>query len=184
MEEIIERIKKDPRYLINIEYGKPRLGHPEGKVKFHIAELENNLERLKNRGISSNDYWKLKFMIHVHDTFKAEAQEDTPTLHPHNHATLAKEYASNLINDADLLNMIQHHDENYKLWKEYSQTNQYDTIRFHNLLKTINNWDLFLVFIIIDGSTKGKDLSKLTWFINEVKKYKTTIVDTSWILHS
>jgi len=182
MEKIIEIIKMDPRYLKNIEYGEPRLGHPEGQVKFHIADLENNLERIKTRGISSNDYWKLKFLIHVHDSFKAEAQKDTPTLHPRNHATLAKEYASKFINDTDLLNMIQYHDENYDLWKEYFQTNQYNIDQFHNLLNIINDWNLFLMFIIIDGSTRGKDLSKLAWFITEVKRHKTTMVDASWML--
>jgi hypothetical protein len=182
MEEIIEKIKKDPRYLKNIEYGEPRHGHPEGQVKFHIAILETNLEILRNKGISLDDYWKLKFLIHVHDSFKAEAQDNTSTLHPYNHATLAKEYASEFTNDTDLLDIIQYHDENYELWKEYSQTNQYSTDRFQNLLKAIKNWDLFLMFIIIDGCTKGKDYSKLGWFINEVKKYKTTKVDDAWVL--
>ena len=39
----------DTRYARNIEYGQPRAGHPEGKVRYHIAELEANLERLKPR---------------------------------------------------------------------------------------------------------------------------------------
>jgi hypothetical protein len=38
------------------------------------------------------------------------------------------------------------------------------------------------MFIIIDGCVKGKDYSKLAWFINEVRRYKTTKVDSSWIL--
>jgi hypothetical protein len=182
MKEIIEKIKKDPRYLKNIEYGEPRPGHPEGQVKYHIAILETNLEILRNKGISLDDYWKLMFLIHVHDSFKAEAQDNTPTLHPYNHATLAKEYAREFTDDTDLLNIIQYHDENYELWKEYSQTNQYSSDRFQNLLEVIKNWDLFLMFIIIDGCTKGKDYSKLAWFINEVKKYKTTKVNDAWVL--
>lgn len=182
MKDILEKIKADPRYQRNIEYGEPRSGHPEGKVKFHIADLEANLELLRKKGIGEDDYWKLKFMIHVHDSFKAEAEKHSPTLHPRNHASLAKEYASQFIDDADLLNMIQYHDENYKLWKEYSQTGQYEAERFQNLLTTIKNLDLFLLFIIIDGCTKGKDYSKLGWFINEIKKYRETIVDSSWVL--
>ena len=46
MKKIIDAIKADPRYQRNIEYGEPRPGHPEGKVKFHIADLEANLEIL------------------------------------------------------------------------------------------------------------------------------------------
>lgn len=182
MKDIIEKIKADPRYQRNIEYGEPRSGHPEGKVKFHIADLEANLELLRDRGIEEEDYWKLKFMIHIHDSFKAEAEKYSPTLHPRNHATLAKEYACQYTNDTNLLNMIQFHDENYKLWKQYSQTGCYDEEDFQNMLAAITNWDLFLIFTIIDGCTKGKDYSKLGWFINEVKKYRETIVDSSWVL--
>jgi hypothetical protein len=182
MKTIIDLIRADPRYQRNIEYGQPREGHPEGKVKYHIADLESNLEVLKEKKISSSDYWKLKFIIHVHDAFKAEAQKDTPSLHPQNHASLAKEYASQFTDDMDLLNTIQFHDENYNLWREYLQTGNYDRDRFQELLNTIKNWDLFLMFIIIDGCTKGKDYSKLIWFINEVKKYKTTKIDATWVL--
>ena len=182
MKKIIDFIKDDPRYLRNIEFGEPRNGHPEGKVKFHIADLEANLEILKERHISDSDYWKLKFMIHVHDSFKAEAQRETPTLHPRNHASLARGYASQFTDDTDLLDTIQFHDENYDLWLEYSQTGDYDRERFQNLLDTIKNWDLFLMFIIIDGCTDGKEPAKLSWFINEVRNHKKTLVDSSWII--
>jgi hypothetical protein len=182
MKKIIDLIKTDPRYLKNIEYGQPRPGHPEGKIKFHIADLESNLERLQEKGIKSEDYWKLSFIIHTHDLFKIEAEQGTPTLHPQNHATLARKYACQYIDDADLLNIIQYHDEYYNLWKEYLETGSYDAEKLQNLLTIIKDWDLFLLFTIIDGCTKGKDYSKLSWFINEVKKYKKTFIDSSWIL--
>lgn len=182
MKKIIDLIKADPRYQKNIDFGEPRSGHPEGKVKYHIADLESNLEILAERNISSDDYWKLKFIIHVHDTFKAEAEGKTPALHPRNHATLAKEYASQFTTDTDLLNTIQFHDENYNLWREYQRTGDYDRDRFQTILDTIKNWDLFLMFIIIDGCTEGKDLAKLAWFIDEVRKHKNTFVDPSWII--
>lgn len=184
MKDIIEKIMADPRYRKNIEYGEPRPGHPEGAVKNHIADLEANLEEMQRLGRiqSDEDHWKLKFMIHVHDLFKAEAEKNTPTLHPRNHASLARRYASQFIDDADLLNMIQYHDENYKLWKEYQQNGSYDTERFQSLLEAIQNLDLFLLFIIIDGCTKGKVQQKLVWFIEEVGKYRKTRVDATWVL--
>jgi hypothetical protein len=182
MKKIIDLIKADPRYQKNIEYGQPRSGHPEGKVKFHIADLEANLEALQAKGISQENYWKLKFLIHVHDSFKAEAESDTPVLDARNHATMAKEFASRFTSDTDLLNMIQLHDENYKLWQDYLHSGLLDHERFENLLNTIKDWDLFLIFIIIDGCVKGKDYSKLAWFINEVGRRRVTTVDSSWIL--
>lgn len=182
VKEILQQILSDPRYQENIEYGRPRSGHPEGKVSCHIAELEANLDALAARGISESDYWKLKFLIHVHDSFKKEAKPDAPILDPKSHATLAREYASQFTSDPDLLNMIQFHDLNYALWKEFHATGSYDRARFEKLLETIQNWDLFLRFLIIDGNTPGKDRSKLLWFINEVRKHRETIIDESWVL--
>jgi len=185
MKEIVEKIIADPRYQKNIEYGEPRAGHPEGKVKYHIAELEENLEKLASRasrGTSEEQYWKLKFLIHVHDTFKAESIPDLPILSPNSHASLARKFAAEFVDDEDLLNMIQFHDVNFALWKQFAETGAYNVRRFKNLLETIQDWDLFLMFIIIDGSTKGKDSEKIRWFIHEVNKYKDTKIDQSWVL--
>ncbi len=176
MKEILEKIVHDPRYLKNIEFGEPRSGHPEGKVKYHIAELESNLERLAPR-ISEEQYWKLIFLIHVHDTFKADATPDSPILSPNSHASLARKFASEFSDDADLLNMIQFHDVNFVLWKEFSVAGAYDVERFQSLLETIRDWDLFLLFLILDGSTPGKDQNKIKWFLNEVRKGIPTDVD-------
>jgi hypothetical protein len=133
MKKLVARVISDPRYIINIEYGQPRSGHPEGTVKAHIAELEANLEALKLRIADEQTYWKLKFLIHVHDTFKADATRGVPILDPHSHASLAKVFAAELTDDPDLLNMIQFHDENYALWRQVAQSGSYDSQRFHTL---------------------------------------------------
>jgi hypothetical protein len=181
MKSVVERMIADLRYLKNIEYGEPRSGHPEGKVKYHIAELERKLEKLAPR-ITDEQYWKLKFLIHVHDTFKADATPDSPIASPASHASLARKFASEFTDDADLLNMIQFHDVNFALWKQFHTTGSYDIRRFNKLLDTIHDWDLFLMFLILDGSTQGKDPEKMKWFLREVKKHKTTIVGEGWIL--
>jgi len=183
MKDILERLIADPRYVKNIEYGEPRPGHPEGRVRHHIADLEANLEKLAPR-ISEEQYGKLEFLIHVHDTFKAEAIPDSPIESPHSHASLARGFASEFTDNADLLTMIQYHDLNFAFWKQFAATGTYDIDRFARLLDAIHDWDLFLMFIIIDGCTEGKDLKKLGWFIREVKKQKATQVDESWILLS
>lgn len=181
MKDIVAKVLADPRYLKNIEYGEPRSGHPEGTVRRHIAELEANLEKLAPR-ISVEQFWKLKFLIHVHDTFKAEAVPDSPIENPHSHASLARSFAAEFTDDADLLNMIQFHDVNFALWKQFAATGSYNPQRLSALLNTILDWDLFLVFTIIDGSTQGKDPDKVHWFITEVRKHKATIVDEGWLL--
>lgn len=184
MKTILEKIQADPKYQENIEFGQPRAGHPEGSIKRHILDLENNLNKLRGAGKVSGDveYWKLMFLIHVHDLFKAEAVRHTLPTHPKNHGFLARQYASRFIEDEDLLNMLQFHDENFDLWKEFSKDGHYDQERFKRLLSTIKDWDLFLLFIIIDGCTDGKEYAKLGWFIREVKHHKATRVEESWVL--
>lgn len=180
MKEIVEKILVDPRYLKNVEYGKPRPGHPEGKVKFHIAELEANLEKLAPH-ISQEQFWKLKFLIHVHDTFKADAVPDSPIESPRSHASLARKFASEFTEEADLLAMIQFHDVNFALWKQFAATGSYNVERFSKLLDAIMDWDLFLLFLILDGCTQGKDPDKVRWFVAEVRKHKATRVDETWV---
>ena len=117
----------------------------------------------------------------MHDTFKAEAKKNAPFLHPRSHATLARQFAARFTDDKDLLNMVQYHDQNYYLWLDYLRNGSLDSTTFQTLLDTIQDWDLFLMFTIIDGRTAGKDKNKLGWFIDEVRKHKPTRVDTSWV---
>ena len=42
-ESVLDRIRADERYQRNLDWGRPRKGHPEGTVRRHIAELEHNL---------------------------------------------------------------------------------------------------------------------------------------------
>jgi hypothetical protein len=139
------------------------------------------LEKLAPR-ISEEQYWKLKFLIHVHDTFKSDAIPNSRIESPHSHSSFARKFASDFTDEADLLAMIQFHDLNYALWKQFEARGAYDAKRFSRLLDTILDWDLFLMFLIIDGSTTGKDPERVRWFIGEVRKHKDTIVDESWLL--
>jgi hypothetical protein len=180
--KLTERVIADERYQKNIEYEQTEAGHPEGKVKQHIADLESNLEKLKYRLSNKEDYWKLKFLIHVHDIFKVEASKTgVPADHPHSHESLARTFASEFTDDTDLLNIIQYHDENYTLWKQYKRDGQYDVKWLQHILAIIHDWDLYLTFTIIDGRTEGKDIEKLAWFIRQVRQHKKTQVDESWV---
>jgi hypothetical protein len=181
MQELVERVKADPRYVRNVEYGQPRPGHPEGSVRAHIAHLEANLARLEPRLPRPDYYWTLLFLIHVHDTFKAEAL-DVAILDPRSHASLARAFAAEFTGDADLLNMLQFHDEGYALWRQLHHSGRYDQARFQRLLATIQDWDLFLLFNIVDGCTEGKQRAPLRWFIGAVREHKPTCVDETWIL--
>jgi hypothetical protein len=160
-------IRRDPRYEKNLDWGESRPGHPEGAVRAHIAEIEQNLERLRPR-LSETDYWKLKLLIHTHDTFKAESLAGVPIAHPRSHASLARAFLAEYCDDADLLAMVQWHDEPYALWRQFQAKGKVNHERLAALLNNIKDWNLFLAFNIIDGCTEGKTREPLQWLFHQV----------------
>jgi hypothetical protein len=177
-----EALVQDPRYQRNLDWGEPRAGHPEGTVRAHIEELERNLEALRAR-LSDADYWKLKLLLHAHDTFKGEAQHGVAINDSNSHASLAREFLAAYCPDPDLLAMVQYHDEPFALWRQYEAKGQYNVDRFESLLKAIADWDLFLAFNIIDGCTAGKSPTPLLWLFHEVAgkvKSSFTAADILW----
>ena len=91
--------------LRNLDWGEVRSGHPEGTIRAHIAEVDCNLESLRHK-LSETDYWRLRVIIHTHDTFKAEAQPGVPITAPHSHASLARAFLADFCTDADMLAMV------------------------------------------------------------------------------
>lgn len=157
----------DPRYVANLDWGEARPGHPEASVRAHIAEIEPNPDRLRSR-LSNEEYWKLKLLIHTHDTFKAEAKPGVPINHPESHSSLARAFLASHCDDADLQAMVQYHDEPFALFRQFESKGKYNEDRFNSLLTAIKDWNVFLAFNIIDGCTAGKSREPLEWFFREV----------------
>jgi hypothetical protein len=164
---IFDAILADPRYQANLDWGEPRPGHPEGSVRAHIAELERNLETLKPK-LSPDDYWKLKVLVHVHDCFKRDSRRGVAIAHPQSHASLARTFLAEFCDDADLLAMVQYHDEPYALWGQVKAKGSCNQKRLAGLLGGIRDWNLFLAFAIIDGCTQGKSREPLSWLFAQV----------------
>ena len=166
---IFDSVIADPRYQANLDWGEPRAGHPEGTVRAHIAEIEANLEALKDR-LSEGDYWKLKVLVHTHDSFKRESQGGVPITHPRSHASLARTFLAEFCNDDDLLAMVQYHDEPFALWRQVEVRGSCNQERLSALIRGIKDWNLFLAFNIIDGCTEGKSREPLRWFFGVVQR--------------
>jgi len=167
-ESIFQRIVADEHYQQNLDWGAARKGHPEGTVRAHIAEIERNLETLRPK-LTETEYWKLKLLIHTHDSFKADSEKDVPIAHPQSHASLARTFLAVFCDDSDLLAMVQWHDEPFALWRQQESKGKCIQERFGSLLANIADWNLFLAFNIIDGCTAGKSRDPLHWFFREVK---------------
>jgi hypothetical protein len=157
----------DERYLANLDWGEVRPGHPEGTVRAHIAEIEPNLDVLRPK-LTDEDWWKLKLLIHTHDSFKAESKPGVPITDSKSHASLARAFLATQCDDPDLLAMVQLHDEPFALYRQFESKGKYDQGRFDALLTAIRDWNLFLAFNIIDGCTAGKSREPLQWLFREV----------------
>lgn len=166
-QSIFQRIAADPRYTQGLDWGEPRPGHPEGTIRAHIAALEANLESLSAK-LSDSEYWKLKLLIHTHDLFKGESDHGVSILDLNSHASLARAFLSSYCTDADLLAMVQFHDEPFALYLQARSKGKYNQDRFDALLHAIDDWNVFLAFNIIDGCASGKSRKSLHWLFHEI----------------
>jgi hypothetical protein len=167
-EKIFDAIVSDPRHQHNLDWGEPRPGHPEGTVRAHIAEIERNLEALCLK-LSDAEYWKLKILIHTHDSFKRQAREGAAIMDPASHASLARAFLASLCDDPDLLAMVQYHDEPFALWRQFRAKGKFNEHRLARLLTEIRDWDIFLAFNIVDNCTEGKSHEPLAWLFGQVE---------------
>jgi hypothetical protein len=167
-QSVLSRLVQDPRYRANLDWGEPRPGHPEGTIRAHIAQLEANLEKLRPR-LSDDDYWKLKLLIHAHDTFKPQSTPNVAIANPKSHASLARAFLSQFSDDPDLLAIVQNHDVPFALYRQFEHKHGFSEYRLNTLLSTIRDWNLFLAFLIIDAGIPGKSPLPLQWFFREIQ---------------
>ena len=118
--------------------------------------------------LTDEEYWKLKLLIHTHDTFKGESQSSVAITDPKSHASLARAFLAGYCDDADLLAMVQFHDEPFALFRQVESKGKCNSDRFNAFVKAVQDWNLFLAFNIIDGCTAGKSREPLRWLFREV----------------
>jgi len=159
-------------------WGKPRFGHPEGKVLFHIKEVLDNIDKLR---ISSLDRSVLRTIALVHDTFKY--QEDHfpfPRTWEQNHAHLAKSFLAEHTKDELLLRLVEFHDEAYYIWRNIFLRNKKEAgLRRLNLfLQKFEGHDrqLYYLFFKCDTRTGDKNQSPLKWFEREIKGIEIAVL--------
>lgn len=163
---VLAAIQNDSRYQENLDWGKPRAGHPEGTVRDHITEIERNLKSLDHK-LTKLEFDQLRVLIHTHDTFKADAKQGVPILDPRSHASLARAFLSEFCPDENLLSIVQFHDEPYALWNQIRSKGNCNADRLQKLFHEIRDWNLFLAFNIIDGCTEGKTREPVQWLFDQ-----------------
>lgn len=159
-------IMEDETWQEGLFFGKPRYGHPEGKIIRHIHEVLENVENLSPK-ISKQEYHDLRLVTLIHDTFKHKVDGNKPAIGENHHAFIARKFAEKYISDKAVLDIIELHDEAYHAWREIAQKNNptRSQERFQNLLARLDeNLELFYKFFVCDTQTGDKNQDSLRWF--------------------
>ena len=158
-----------PEFIQGLLWGKPRYGHPEGKVVFHVAEVLSNIERLRINGSTRR---QLRLIAYVHDTFKHIEDQNRPRDWSLHHSILARKFSEQFISDPSVLSVIEHHDEAFYSWRMEHQFNQVPQgiSRMQKLLGNVDNHlQLYYLFFKCDTRTGDKNQAPLKWFESTVK---------------
>ncbi|GCE47320.1 HD domain-containing protein [Thermosporothrix hazakensis] len=171
LETALERkIAADPEWLAGIEWGKPRAGHMEGPVKFHIADVLANIDA---QHPEPEERRVLRLIALLHDTFKYQVDEHRPRIHSNHHAYRARCFAQRYISDPILLDLIELHDEAYNSWRLGAIKGDWRHAqeRVDLLLARIGPaLPLYIRFFLADSGTDSKDPAPVRWFLDYVRK--------------
>lgn len=154
-----------PEFSNGLHWGKPRFGHPEGKVLFHIKDVLDNIDRLPQCNQLQRD--RLRSIAMVHDTFK---YQESGGRHPRDwnmhHAVIARRFMENHTTDRSMLNIIQWHDEAYYCWRlsEIYRNPSDGKIRLAKLVDKIGeDLQLYYLFFLCDTRTGDKNQAPIKW---------------------
>jgi len=162
--EIERRLVADSDWSLGAAWGKPRPGHPEGSVAAHIEEVLSNVDRV---ALDAEDRTRLRFVALVHDTFKHRVDPDRQPTGENHHALIARRFAERYIDDPELLEIIELHDEAYNSWVKGDRGRKWDAAeeRARRLIDRLGaSLAFYLRFYRADNATGSKDQAPLEWF--------------------
>ncbi len=172
--ELEQQILADPQWLEGAWWGKPRWGHPEGAVVYHIQEVLDNIDRLNpNPEIRKN----LRLIALTHDNFKHLEHKGSPRDWSKHHAMFARTFAEKYNIETHVLDVIELHDEAYYAWRIYHKNGNKEegSARLEQLIKRLNGKiQLFYLFFKCDTQTGDKTQEPVHWFESTVKGIQLT----------
>ncbi|MEM0993323.1 MAG: hypothetical protein AAF847_00710 [Bacteroidota bacterium] len=157
-------------FLIGLDWGIPRFGHPEGKILYHIQEVLENVHAIPD--LDENARLKLRIITFVHDTFKYKEDKARPRNWLKHHAIHARNFLAQYIEDQALLDLVELHDEAYYIWRTIHLQHQKEigALRKQRLLERIgDNLQLYYLFFKCDTLTGDKIPTPLQWFEKNMK---------------
>lgn len=159
-----------PEWKTGALYGKPRRGHPEGKVIFHIAEVLENVEKVSPDPVTRS---RLRLITLVHDTFKFRVDKSLPKVGDNHHARIARAWAEDFIQDEGVLEVIETHDDAYNIWRRNAPKKdpQKRQRQLRELVDRLgSHLDLYHRFYWCDNHTGDKSQDNFLWFERVLSK--------------
>jgi hypothetical protein len=158
------RITSDPEWQDGAQWGEPRPGHPEGAVAAHIAEVLRNVDRY---AIDRDDRYRLRLVALVHDTFKNQVDKEKPRIGQNHHAMIARRFAERHVDDLELLEVVELHDEAYNSWATGARSGDWRKAeeRAQGLIARLGKaLPFYLRFYRADNQTGSKSQEPVEWF--------------------
>jgi len=168
--ELESRILADPEFLAGLDHGQPRPGHPEGAVKWHIADVLGNVEQWY---CQMDLYSQLRLIALIHDTFKYQVDSARPKTGTNHHGHYARRFAEKYISDEPILEVIELHDEAYNAWQKGARDHQWTKAetRIKRLLERLGTAvPLYSAFFRYDNATGDKTPEPVKWFQKMLEK--------------
>ena len=159
-----------PQIIQGLNWGVPRVGHPEGKVVYHILEIFKNLDNIRPL-LSIQDRQTLRIIALLHDTFKYTEDKSTPRDWSKHHSALAADFAETIFEDSVIIDIIRRHDDAYYCWQLF------DLLHLPELSLQKLQWlldkvgyclQLYYIFFVCDTATGDKTLIPVEWFEQNV----------------
>jgi len=163
-------IVSDAEFIVGVNYGKSRPGHPEGQVIFHIMEVLANVDKYAN----AEDRSDLRLIAILHDSFKYKVDRSKPRVGENHHGMLARRFAEKYIKNQDLLLILQRHDDAYHAWQKGGRHGDWYKAEKHadSLIQGLlieGCLDLFVKFYFCDNQTGDKTQDNYDWFVKLIQ---------------
>ncbi len=167
-----EAIIADPDFIQGALYGKPRSGHPEGQVIYHIKEVLANVD--KYDVYPDNNRFELRIIAILHDTFKNKVNQNLPKTGENHHGMIARKFAEKYVGNSAILKIIELHDEAYNAWQKGGRHGDWHQAgkRAENLLAKLRFHDcvdLYMKFYRCDNETGDKSRENYNWFAEQIR---------------
>jgi hypothetical protein len=155
---------RDPRWIAGVAWGEPRRGHPEGSVAAHVDEVLANVDAV---AVDTRDRERMRLVALIHDSFKHEVDRSRQPTGENHHARIARRFAEQYVDDAEILDVIELHDEAYNAWAKGARGAKWEAAeaRARRLIDRLGpTVHFYLRFYRADNATGSKSRAPLDWF--------------------